>query len=120
MYVFLCSGIDREAVEDLFGKNFLTFDPNPKSRGECASTTSNNSNTQENKSSLHFPTSKDFKHLDDLINLINSLRFLCVHQWSALGDSFLACSQAGSPNQMQKPMLSTRQNNVHWNEEWLD
>jgi hypothetical protein len=67
-----------------------------------------------------FPDISDIESLDDVINLVNTLRFLCVNKWSALGDSFLACSVAGSPSKMQTPMLNTRKNNVYWNEEWLD
>ena len=124
------------AVEDLFGKGFLSFDMNPKSRGAPTSTATatassivmSESNIQEgsegeseSETSASFSTKSDYKNLDDLVNLINALRFLCVHKWSALGDSFLACSSVvGSPNQMQKSMLSTRQSNIYWNEEWLD
>ena len=115
-----CSGIDREAVEDLFGKNFFTFDTNPKSRGSAPSTASETSSTLQQDSSTTFPNNSDYSSLDDIMNVVNALRFLCVHKWSAMGDSFLACSLAGEASHLQKSMLNTRQQNVFWNEEWLD
>lgn len=120
----LSSGIDREAVENLFGKNFLTFDCNPKSRGNMTTASRTNTNTTvssespipQQESSGSFPvTSSDMQYLDDIVNLVNTLRFLCIHKWSALGDTFLL-----GPSQMLKSMLNTRLKNIHWNEEWLD
>lgn len=118
----MSSGIDRESIEDLFGKNFLSYDTNPKSRGTSKpmmrESTMSSSESGANRTSL--PDSIDPESLDDVVNVMNTLRFLCVNKWSALGDSFLACSVVGSPSQMQKSMLNTRQQHVHWNEEWID
>jgi len=95
----------------------LSYDMNPKSR--CAGQPNVNVSAATNTDEL-FPTPGDYESLDDVINMINTLRFLCVNKWSALGDSFLACSEVGSPSQMKRSMLNTRQNIIHWNEEWID
>lgn len=116
----MCSGINREEVEDLFGKNFLSYDTNVHSRGAPQPVVGGPNMKPVSGNAASFPSMDDFESLDDVVNVANALRFLCINKWSALGDSFLECTVVGSPSTMQRSMLSTRQNNVHWNEEWID
>lgn len=120
MISFVSSGIDREEVETLFGKLFLSYDTNTQSRGVVDSMSTESTTTPLSSDRKSFPTRDDFESLDDLINVTNALRFLCVNKWSALGDTFIACTTVGSPTSLQRSMLNTRQNNIHWNEEWID
>jgi len=114
------NGIDREEVENLFGRLFLSYDTNAMSRGAVDSKPDVSTTAPLSSDSKSFPTRDDFESIDDLINVTNALRFLCVNKWSALGDTFIACTTVGSPSTLQRSMLNTRQNNVHWNEEWID
>ena len=108
-------GINRKAVESLFEEKILNFDDNREIK-----VGSQTNGPPPGKEVHTFPATKDLKYLDDIVNVMNSLRFLAINKWSAQGDSFLSCSVSGSPSHMLKPMLSIWQKSVHWNEEWID